>query len=769
MALTLSFSGLYTSLSDVKKADGTIAYINANGFATTKAADGYVGTVAYSGGTMTVGLKGVATAYGADNKITVAAGSGTATGTWKVTGSSQPEYFVINDSKNGGTISGGLGNDTFDIQGGDKLVVDGGAGADLFQISATAGAVSMYGGLGKDTFDFRSAGSGATATFLSGGYNPDEDIILSSGSSIGSNVSTMTADAAGTLVSSNGVLSLGNVSVTLPGTYNGTDYYKTKIQDANGNPITVYAGSNTATTVNGSAETSSIIVIGNNNTESDVLRGGSAGDYLYAGSGDSVLGGRGNDTINISTTSNNTGTSVGFSETAKAGDDVLVGARLNVGNTFTEEATSFYLGNGRLGTQFKGVTFDTTNGNITLKGQDGTLTINNAITAGAANGSMNAVVSDAGGSYNTTFFADTLTAVAEKNAQIYYSAATKGALDFSGVTSDLVVDLANSGGQGDESTYYNVAMVQAGNGNNVVMVGGAAQTTLVASGGQTSMWGAGASNDSLVGGSGRDFFGLSTKSGKDTVENFTTGNSTYSDVVYLVGTGLASVKKSSSNAMTFTGTDGSSLVMKNVVGGSDDDVIGYTTDGETITYGKVGTSGTKSTFTYDSSVVAYVGGKAGSTLNVYNADATVWLDGNMGVGYQNIGVVDASSVSGNAVLGGTAANETLIGGTGASTLWGAAGNDSLVGGSGNNTFVVGAGEGNNTIVNGKASDVVMLYNVASTGVSGSTVKNGNLTVSFRNGGSFTVNDYLNGPSTFNTTDGTYTVNGDGTIDFAKNA
>ena len=167
---------------------------------------------------------------------------------------------------------------------------------------------------------------------------------------------------------------------------------------------------------------------------------------------------------------------------------------------------------------------------------------------------------------------------------------------------------------------------------------------------------------------------------------------------------------------------------------------------------------------------AYVGGKEGSTLNVYNAtDATVWLDGNAGAGYKNIGVVDASAVSGNALLGGTSANETLMGGLGASTIWGAGGNDSLVGGTGTNTFVVGAGEGTSVITNGKNGDSVMLYNVASTGISASTLKNGNLTVSFRNGGSFTVNDYLNGPRTFTTTDGEYTVNDDGSIDFTKNA
>lgn len=670
--------------------------------------------------------------------------SGSSNAIWNITGTDNNDYIQLNGS---GTVSGGAGKDTLVAIGKGDVLLSGGAGADSLVVASKAtGNVTLTGGAGADDFVLSSK-STAKVTFTD--YNAAEGDKIYGVTISASNKADATT--MGKLISSEGLLTIPGTSATAQLKAVGDGYYAAKVAGVG----LVYAGGEKGTTVNASAEKDPVFVIGNNNDAADVLRGGSEKDTIYVGATDSVLGGRGDDSIIIAT--NNDSTSIGFSDVAYAGTDTLIGASFGFGDT----ATHMYMANGTLGVNFKGASIDNAangNGTLTLKGKDGNLVVTKAVSAdGSANASTDIILQDKTGTYNTTVFQGAYEA-SSKDATVYYATSSANAvLDFSGVSDDVVVDLTGTNFGGDTSVYYNINRVKAGNSasGTVVMVGSStAKNTLEAAGAQTSLWGgSGSQDDSLIGGTGKDFFALGTKGGNDKAAQFTAGSEAVSDVVYVLAKGISGVKKNTTGDVTFTLADGSALTLQNNDSLTDDAKIGFSTSGDQAdTYGKI--SSGAGTFTYEGDVGAYVSGKSGGVINVSTTEAaTVWLDGAEKVAYQNITKVDGSSNTGDLILGGTSASkETLIGGMGNNTLWGGAGDDTLVGGAGANTFYVGVNEGKDVINGANASDKVMLYNVASTDVKSVTVKKGALVVEFTKGGGFTVNDYANGPATYEFTD-----------------
>ena len=671
---------------------------------------------------------------------------------WTVNGTGSADYLV---AKAGNvTLNGGGGNDTLvagvkgdkDVTSVGDVVLNGGAGADTLVVSSylTSGNVTLTGGSGNDIFDLTSVKSGVNITITD--YSQGDTIIGGTTLSKGASAETI-YNYGETVISADGTITLvGGATATISPTADG--FYR--FTDGQGN--TVYAAAATGTTVNAAAEANGVFITGANNGETaDVLRGGKGADSITAGEGDSVLGGKGNDTIYLNDKAN---VAVGFNDVAGAGTDSVNGATLGTG----EGATTFYLANSTLGaSSFGGASFAT--GAVTLKGGNGNLVINDA---GINANQVELIMQDSTGTYNTEFFQGTAE-LSEKTDDVYYGVGKNAGIDFSESQSDLVIDLSNSNKLGDSATYYNVSNVKAGTGDSVVMVGSTkAATTLQAGGGNTSLWGGSKDNDSLVGGHGKDFFTLSNAGGADKVANFTAGAESYSDAVYLLGNvKLTNVAKSTSG-VAFTLSDGSSLLLQSNDSLSDDAKIAFSMDGENVNYGKVGRSGQASTFTYSGDVGAYVGGKAGSTLNVAEtADTVVWLDGAQGTGYSNISKVDGSSSSGSLTIGGASSKDSLVGGSGSNTLWGGAGNDTLTGGTGHNDFFMGSAEGSDVITGSKAEDKVMLYNMSLNDFASATVKNDNLVLAFNNGSQLTVTNYQNGANTYEFTDAVVTLeNGD---------
>ena len=672
---------------------------------------------------------------------------------WTVNGTGNDDYLLAVSGNV--TLNGGNGNDTLvaGVKGGKSVtevgdvVLNGGAGADSLVVSSylTKGSVTLTGGSGNDVFDLRSVESGVNVTITD--YSQGDTII--GGTTLGK-ISGEAAilDYAEQIISADGTVSLATgATVQIKPTSDG--FYR--FTDGSGN--TVYAGAETGTTVDAAAETKAVFVTGSNNGDTaDVLRGGKGADTLVTGEGDSVLGGKGNDSIYVGEKDN---VYVGFNDVSNAGTDEVFGAKLGTG----EGATTFYLANSTLGASgFGGAAFG--NNTVTLKGGNGNLVIHSTDIGNSTQ--VELLMQDSTGTYKTEFFSGTAE-LSDKTDDVYYGVGKNAAIDFSESQSDLVIDLSNSKALGDSATYYNVANVKAGTGDSVVMVGSTkAATTLQAGGGNTSLWGGSKDNDSLVGGHGKDFFALSNAGGADKVSGFTAGAESYSDAVYLLGNVKLTNVSKSSTGVAFTLSDGSSLTLQSNDSLTDDMKIGFTTDGENVSYGKVGRSGQASNFTYSGDVGAYVGGKAGSTITVAESQATtVWLDGAAGVGYSNISKVDGSGSTGSLTIGGTASKDSLVGGSGSNTLWGGAGNDTLTGGTGYNEFFMGSAEGSDVITGSKAEDKVMLYNMSLNNVATATVKNGNLVLGFNNGSQLTVNSYQSGAATYEFTDGVVTLeNGD---------
>lgn len=179
-----------------------------------------------------------------------------------------------NDSVLGGAgndvLQGEAGNDTLIGGAGDNAAY-GGAGDDSFVSSGATGAGldSQYGGEGSDSFTVTSSAANVTAT---GGESAGDNDVLSlvtengNGAQIG-----YTGDEAGSFGFQGGA----------GGTFS---------------EIELVSGSEGADTINASATTGGVTVLGNGGN--DFFTGGSGGDSFDGGAGnDEVFAGDGNDTI----------------------------------------------------------------------------------------------------------------------------------------------------------------------------------------------------------------------------------------------------------------------------------------------------------------------------------------------------------------------------------------------------------------------------------------------------------------------------------------
>ena len=198
--------------------------------------------------------------------------------------------------------------------------------------------------------------------------------------------------------------------------------------------------------------------------------------------------------------------------------------------------------------------------------------------------------------------------------------------------------------------------------------------------------------------------------GDEIVEDFVTGKN--SDSSFLVfSTPLSSLRRES-NYIQFDAANGSKLQVNN--SSSVDEVIQFSTDGENISYAKVGYADKNNSFTYEDDVIFYSGGEHINVLNVanYQQGKNIWLDNSAGVSYNNINNIDASTSTGNNTLAGDSGNNQITAGNGNDLLWGGLGADSDTSiGGGDNTYFYGNNNGNDVIVNSVATDKIDLYDV----------------------------------------------------------
>jgi hypothetical protein len=344
-----------------------------------------------------------------------------------------------------------------------------------------------------------------------------------------------------------------------------------------------------------------------------------------------------------------------------------------------------------------------------------------------------------------------------------YFKGNRSGVTFAGVEGDVNVNLSgadwNSQIDGQEAGFSGITNFQAGEGKTTLW-SGAANETLSAGNGYASMYGAGGKNvlngyDNSNGDKDArtTFFVLGNADGAaNTINNFAFASSVDSgaaDVLEVdTNTNLVSDVQISGNDVIISVTNraGTATEKARITGALGQNM--YVTD-------KVIAQVDNTNLTYDGQANFFVAKGKNASVKVDNQNTTtaeLWLDGKPGNGLGDnfvgdIAVVDASEFDGKAELAGaTNTNNTLIGGMGKNSLWGgngAEGNDLMVGGTGENVFFYTNGNGNDTITGVNAGDVVYLSEVTLEQLSGTSVQNGVATITFKDGGSLTVNDAAN--------------------------
>lgn len=181
---------------------------------------------------------------------------------------------------------------------------------------------------------------------------------------------------------------------------------------------------------------------------------------------------------------------------------------------------------------------------------------------------------------------------------------------------------------------------------------------------------------------------------------------------------------------------------------SENDIVRYTTDGQNVSYAKIGYTNRNNDFSYQDGINFYSGGEHLDTLKVSTYDSkNIWLDGSQGILYSNIDNIDASDSYGDNQLAGNSGNNTIQAGNGNDLLWGQAGDDILIGGAGQDTFYYGVNEGNDVIRQSVSTDKVNLYNVSLTDIVSADVVGQNFVVNMAGGESLVI-EGENGASNF---------------------
>ena len=301
---------------------------------------------------------------------------------------------------------------------------------------------------------------------------------------------------------------------------------------------------------------------------------------------------------------------------------------------------------------------------------------------------------------------------------------------------------------GNYSQFTNIVNLDASKLSGIKVLTGNSQSNFItASSGGSSLWGGGAGDNTLRGGNGSDMFWF-TGSGNDVVQNFTTGRGYNSDVLTFFGTSLSYISRTSSS-MSFYSSNGTSFQVNN--SSSIDEVIQYSTDGQNISYAKVGRTGQSNVFTYTDGVNFYSGSTQTDFIKVTGYQSrNVWLDGSQGVGYDGIENINAGDSSGNNQLVGNYERNQITSGSGDDSLWGGAGaeSDTLIGGNGGtNTYFYGMDNGNDVIVNSSESDFVNLFNVNLSDIYGAGMVGSNFVVQMNSGQSLLIQGQ-NGASNF---------------------
>ena len=709
------------------------------------------------------------------------------TGDDTLTGSTAANILFGDDGND--TLNGGAGNDTLNGgAGNDRVVQTVNANQTLTNTLVTGTGndtlvsieqATLTGGTGNNTFTVSGwtgaaiiNGAGGTDTIVS---SNDADFLLTNAlltrSTAG--VFTLTSVERATLTggAGNNVLDASTFTlgiVTLSGG-NGND---TLLGGSQNDSLTGGDGNDTL----GGSDGNDSLTAGNGD---DSLSGGNGTDTLTGGNGNDTLnGGSGNDTLAGSAGSDTyvfAGSVLGtdtVNEAANADSDTLdfsaftpggtPGVTINLASTATQTVNTGDLSlrlqtNTSVENVIGSADADTVTGN----------TRNNIFTGGGGNDTL------IGATGNDTYKFDTDSALGTDTITEASGGGTMDALDFTGSSNAVTVDLGNTlsqtvnanlnliltaaqienvtGGSGDDALTGNSLnnVLNSGDGSDTLN-GGDGNDTLNGDNGNDALDG-GNGNDALYGGAGNDT--LTTGLGVDTLDG-----GADDDLLIITGTHSAGdVVDGGTGSNIFRFNSGTTGLLQLISNGTD--TLDFSLFGTAVTIDLSNSSqqnagsGLLLTLTGLFEIVygsifddVITGNAADNTLA--GGDGNDTLDGNLGddllngnagndtlTGNDGIDTLNGGDDSdnlnggtGNDLLNGDAGDDTLSGGEDDDTLNGDDGNDLLNGENGNDT--INGGAGNDTLSTESGIDAIDggadndLINITGTHSAGDTVDGG---------------------------------------------
>ncbi|MBR4151945.1 MAG: hypothetical protein IKT98_03210 [Selenomonadaceae bacterium] len=330
-------------------------------------------------------------------------------------------------------------------------------------------------------------------------------------------------------------------------------------------------------------------------------------------------------------------------------------------------------------------------------------------------------------------------------ANVFYGNKNGGSgLNFSEYSGTVEVNLNEGTGNlnGTDAQFYNINKLQAGAGDSKLIGKAGAKNTLIAGTGNASMWSA-AGRDLMVGNTSENKNGITTfqytaGDGRDTITGFdfmSDANDYDADNISLSSGNIVTnvFMRDKDIVMAINESDNDYLRLQDAVGQNfklNDRIAKVDTQGE-----------------FDNLADFYVVAAKNATMKVGAdvGDAQVWLDDRLtnthGVIYHGeIKYLDASTANGNTTLVGNDLDNVIIGGTASNSIWGGFGanNDTIFGGSGHNTFFFGMENGNDVIASINAGDVIDLTTIGLEQIASTTVNAGGTKIELTDGSSLEI-------------------------------
>jgi Ca2+-binding RTX toxin-like protein len=479
----------------------------------------------------------------------------TLTGSSAINGTGNAGNNVITGNAAANTLNGGAGNDTLSGGAGNDVLV-GSSGNDI--LNGGSGADNMNGGSGNDIFVrdntgdiLTEAAAGGTDTVQSSlSYTllaNFENLTL-----IGASAISGTGNSAGNIILGNAAantLNGGAGNDTLNGgagadTMIGGTGNDTFVIDNAGDVVTEAAAGGTdivqvnrsytllanfenltltgTGAINGTGNTLNNVIVGN--SASNTLNGGAGNDTLNGGTGaDTLIGGTGNDIYYVDNVSDV------VSETSATGgtDTVLSGISRTLGanqENLTLTGTGAISGTGN------------SLANI-LTGNAGS----NALNGGTGADRM------VGGSGNDIYYVDNGGDVVSETSATGGTDTVNSSISHTLATN--VERLTLTGTASIAGTGNTLANILTGNGGANALKGGSGNDSLNGGAGNDTLTG-GAGADRVTGGSGSDLFVFDSKSGFDTVVDFSSASDTlrFSQLAIKIGDGDTAVEGGTTRA-----------------------------------------------------------------------------------------------------------------------------------------------------------------------------------------------------------------------------